>query len=58
MTISTDGCYVIIGGFSATVYVLDAYNLNVVYQYEPCTSSVRSLHMSHDHRLVLFKYLQ
>ena len=50
MSMSSDGQHVVIGGFSGTAYVLDTHTLSLMYQYEPCTGSIRSLHMSYDHR--------
>lgn len=50
MTLSHDGQHLIIGGFSAHVYVLDTHSLDLVHAYEECDSSIRALHMSHDNR--------
>lgn len=50
MTLSHDGQHLIIGGFSAHVYVLDTHSLGLVHAYEECDSSIRALHMSHDNR--------
>jgi WD40 repeat protein len=52
MTLTPDGHHLIIGGFTARVYVLNVYNLNVIHVYDQCESSIRSLHVSHDHRFI------
>ena len=50
MSVSHDGQYIVIGGFSSRAYVLLLESLGVVHAYDKNESSIRSLHMSHDNR--------
>ena len=50
MSVSHDGQYLVIGGFSSRVYVLLLESLGVVHAYDKNESSIRSLHMSYDNR--------
>ena len=47
---TSDGNYVVFGGFSGRVYVLNTQALDVVYMYEKCDSSIRALSLSTDNR--------
>ena len=53
LTVSNDGDYIIIGGFSGRAYVLHTHTLNVEYIYDSCDTSIRSLHISDDNRLAM-----
>lgn len=50
MATSPDGKHLVIGGFTARVYVLDTQTLSVVHTYDQCESSIRSIHMSFDYK--------
>ena len=52
MTVSECGRYLVAGGFDCKVRVFLAHSLERNYVYEAFTSSIRSLHFSHDQRLV------
>lgn len=47
---SRDGQYLMIGGDNGIVEVWRTHDLNVLYTYPTCDSSVRSLALSHDQR--------
>ena len=50
MIMSRDGQYLMIGGDNGIVEVWRTHDLNVLYTYPTCDSSVRSLALSHDQR--------
>ncbi len=50
---SSDGNYIVFGGFSGRIYVLNAHTLDGVYMYEKCDSSIRALSLSDNNRFVL-----
>ena len=50
MTVSLCGRYLVAGGFDCKVRVFLAHSLERNYVYEAFTSSIRSLHFSHDQR--------
>ena len=52
MTVSQCGKYLVAGGFDCKVRVFLAHSLERNYVYEAFTSSIRSLHFSHDQRWV------
>ncbi|XP_019855658.1 PREDICTED: lipopolysaccharide-responsive and beige-like anchor protein [Amphimedon queenslandica] len=52
VSVSNDGQYLVIGGFSSRVYVLLLDSLSVVHAYDKNESSIRSLHMSKDNRFI------
>ena len=52
MIMSRDGQYLMLGGDHGIVEVWRTHDLNVLYTYPTCDSSVRSLALSHDQRYV------
>ena len=53
MTVSECGRYLVAGGFDCKVRVFLAHSLERNYVYEAFSSSIRSLHFSHDQRYVV-----
>jgi len=53
MIISRDGQYLLMAGDNGIVEVWRTHDLNVLYTYPTCDSSVRSLALSHDQRYSL-----
>ncbi|KAK2185649.1 hypothetical protein NP493_229g03011 [Ridgeia piscesae] len=53
MITSRDGQYFIMGGDNGIVEVWRTYDLNVLYTYPTCDSSIRSLALSHDQRYLM-----
>ena len=52
MLLSRDGEYLITGGDKGIVEVWRTFSLALLYAFPACDSAVRSLALSHDHRLV------
>ena len=50
VTLSRDGQYVMVGGDSGVVEVWRAHDLQLLYSYPACDSSICSLALSHDHK--------
>lgn len=53
MIISRDGQYLLMAGDNGIVEVWRTHDLNVLYTYPTCDSSVRSLALSHDQRFLM-----
>ncbi|XP_064636479.1 neurobeachin-like isoform X3 [Lineus longissimus] len=53
LTLSRDGAYMIMGGDNGIVEVWRTHDLNLLYTYPTCDSSVRSLALSHDQKYLL-----
>lgn len=53
MTLSRDGQYLMLGGDSGVVEVYRSHDLNLLYSYPACDSSICSLALSHDHKFLL-----
>jgi WD40 repeat protein len=53
MIMSRDGQYLIMAGDNGIVEVWRTHDLNVLYTYPTCDSSVRSLALSHDQRFLM-----
>ena len=53
MVMSRDGQYLMIGGDNGIVEVWRTHDLNVLYTYPTCDSSVRALALSHDQRYLM-----
>lgn len=51
--LSRDGQYIMLGGNSGVVEVWRAHDLNLLYTYPPCDSSILSLALTHDHKFLL-----
>ncbi|KAH9492658.1 hypothetical protein Btru_024409 [Bulinus truncatus] len=53
LILSRDGQYMLLGGNGGVVEVWRAHNLEHLYTYPVCDSSIRSLALTHDHRFVI-----
>ncbi|CAC5374326.1 NBEA [Mytilus coruscus] len=51
--LSRDGQYIMLGGNSGVVEVWRSHDLNLLYTYPPCDSSILSLALTHDHKFLL-----
>ncbi|CAC5374330.1 Neurobeachin-like protein 2,WD repeat and FYVE domain-containing protein 3,Lipopolysaccharide-responsive and beige-like anchor protein,Protein FAN,BEACH domain-containing protein C2,Neurobeachin-like protein 1,BEACH domain-containing protein lvsE,Beige protein homolog 1,BEACH domain-containing protein lvsD,WD repeat-and FYVE domain-containing protein 4,BEACH domain-containing protein lvsB,BEACH domain-containing protein B,BEACH domain-containing protein C1,BEACH domain-containing protein lvsC,BEACH domain- len=51
--LSRDGQYIMLGGNSGVVEVWRSHDLNLLYTYPPCDSSILSLALTHDHKSIL-----
>lgn len=57
LLLSRDGEYLMTGGDKGIVEVWRTFNLALLYAFPGCESSVRSLALSHDQRLVIVSIL-
>ena len=48
MTISADGGWIVSGGFGKQIVVRRLHNLKVTETFPPCSSTIRSLDLTHD----------
>ncbi|XP_062513649.1 neurobeachin-like isoform X2 [Corticium candelabrum] len=53
MTISADGGWIVSGGFGKQIVVRRLHNLKVTETFPPCSSTIRSLDLTHDQLFVI-----
>ena len=52
MKVSKDGRFLVTGGFGNTLVVRMVHNLEIVHQYQPCESSIRSFDIAPDQQTI------